>query len=312
MKFLPLLLFTFFLIGCEKSVENFTPYPGGVSDTAWVANNSASLEINALHQELMTAPLSDTFDLQTGATIHFGTATRIEIPNAAFTTNSVSASGTGRLDLYLLKSKGDLIRFRKPTVSSSNLLNTSNTFLVNVSKHGQALTMPGPKSFRINLADTFTSGFYKGFLGVEPPQSSFSTYLWGRSDSLQVQVSTNAYQIITNRQQWTSLSYGIDSTTLKSRTVLSMPPAFTNANTTAFVVFKNNQTVIQFTPDYADRIWLADKVPSGKPVIYLTLTKKGNNYWLGSQEMVTASNQNIRIIPIQKSLPEINSYLSSL
>lgn len=65
------------------------------------------------------------------------------------------------------------------------------------------------------------------------------------------------------------------------------------------------------------RKFMTGKLPVGKQVTVVVISKLGDDYYLGYESAVTqipASNalQHVRVVPIKKSLPEILAYLSTL
>ncbi len=303
------------LTGCEKSFENFSPTPTpAANDTIWSVTNTAQLSINELHQSLSLSSLSDSFNLVTGGSVHFSGNIRMEIPAAAFTNNGATVDGKAVLELQLLQKKGDLIRLRRPTTSNGYLLQSGGVLNVSVKKNGQALQLLPNKALQIFFDDAQPTALMRGFYGVSPATGSFDNFNWvpASDSSLRVLPTATGYQVITNRLQWINCDFFSDTAALKSRTVLSMPRDFTNANTSAFIVFKNIRAVMQFNADAVNRIWKTEKVPVGKEVLYVTITKKGDEYWLGTENATTALLQNIHIIPEKKTLQALNSFLDGL
>jgi hypothetical protein len=314
MKFAVFLFLGFFaLTSCEKSFENFSPAPD-VDDTIWSVINTSSLPINELHQALSTPALSDSIDLLTGGTINFGSGIRMQIPASAFTSNGTIVNGRGIVELHLLKRKGDLIRFRRPTTSNGYLLQSGGVLHIAVKNNGQVLQLGVNKMLSVSFEDSQSIIPMRGFYGVSANTNSFDNFNWLPvfDSSIMVNNTTLGYQVITNRLQWINCDIFTDTAAQKSRTVLSMPRDFTNANTSAFVVFKNIRAVMQFTPDAINRIWKTEKIPVAKEVLYVTITKKRNEYWLGSINAITAPFQNIHIVPEKKTLQEIGSFLDGL
>lgn len=301
------------LAGCEKSFENFSPTPSP-GDTLWSVSNTATLSINEFHQALSLPPLSDSFNLLTGGTIVFNSNTRIEIPAAAFTSGGTALDGKGHIELNLLKRKGDLIRFRRPTTSNGYLLQSGGVLNINVKKNGQPLQLLPNKTIQISFEDNSPTPLMRGFYGVPAGANSFDNFNWLpiQDSSLEVLSTLTGYRIITSRLQWINCDFFTDTVALKSRTVLSMPRDFTNANTSAFIVFKNIRAVMQFSSDAANRIWKTEKVPVGNDVLYVTITRKKDEYWLGTRDATTGPFQNIHMVPEKKTLQAINSFLDSL
>jgi hypothetical protein len=100
--------------------------------------------------------------------------------------------------------------------------------------------------------------------------------------------------------------------------IADIAPYFTNANTVAFTVFKDVRSVIAMKGNISTRKFMTGKLPVGKHVTVVVISKLGDDYYLGYESAVTqipASNvtiQHVRVVPIKKSLPEILAYLSTL
>lgn len=192
------------------------------------------------------------------------------------------------------------------------VLQTAGTAYINISKNGQLLSLQNGKALRIAVSDSLPMPMMKAYAGETPTAISFNTFNWQPNDSISVVTSASGYQMLSNRQQWLCFAYGLDTVSQKSRVVLSMPAIYTNSNTQAFIVFRNSSSVVQLVPDADKRIWLTEKIPAGKEVMYVTITKKNNDYWLGTEATTTAFNQNVHIIPQKKSLQAISDFLDNL
>lgn len=310
MKFsLSILLAALQLAGCEKSIENFKENSVVNTDTIWATTNSSSLEIFQLQQALIRPGYTDSFLVQTGDTLQTSNGLKVEIPANAFAGNT---TGTAQSEINLLRTKGDLIRFNKPSTSDGMVLQTTGTVYINITRNGQPLSLQTGKTLGISINDSLPTNRMKAYSGETPLSTSFGVFNWRQNDSLSPALGASGYQLRSNRQQWLSLAYGLDTVSQKSRVVLSMSAIYTNSNTQAFIVFKNAASVVQLAPDAGNRIWLAEKIPAGKEVLYVTITKKGSDYWLGTAEMTTAFNQNVHITPQKKSVQAISDYLDNL
>jgi hypothetical protein len=128
------------------------------------------------------------------------------------------------------------------------------------------------------------------------------------------------YEIYTKQQRWISLAtlFDVNITSPKVKVSADIAPYFTNANTTAFTVFKDVRSVVGMQPDLTTRKFITGKLPVGKQVTVVVISKQAGDYYLGFESAVTqipASNaaiQHVRVVPIKKSLPEILAYLSTL
>ena len=306
--FLSLLLPLLLLTSCEKSIENFTVTPVVNTDTVWATSNAASLELTQLQQSLVRTNSTDSFSIQTGATLQTTNGLRVEIPAAAFG----STTGTAQAEMNLLRTKGDLIRFNKPSISSGMVLQTEGSFYISITKNGQSLSLQNGKTLGIAISDSLHTTGLKAYAGEAPATTGLGVFNWRQNDSFSVSTTGAGYHLVSNRQQWQSLASGLDTVSQKSRVVLSMSAIYTNSNTQAFLVFRDAASVVQLAPDAGNRIWLAEKIPAGKNVVYVTITKKGSDYWLGTQDTVTAFNQNVHITPQKKTLQDISTFLDNL
>jgi hypothetical protein len=70
--------------------------------------------------------------------------------------------------------------------------------------------------------------------------------------------------------------------------------------------------------DLNTRKFISVKLPVGKQITVVVISKQGNDYFLGYKSATTALsttgpvNQLVHVVPIKRSLPEILAYLSSL
>jgi hypothetical protein len=133
-------------------------------------------------------------------------------------------------------------------------------------------------------------------------------------------MGTQSYEIYTKQQRWISLATLFDANITSPRVKVNADIAsyFTNANTIAYIVFKDLRSVVAMRPDLSTRKFITGKLPVGKAITVVVISKQGNDYYLGSESAVTqnpASNpsmQQVHIVPIKKSLPQILSFLNTL
>jgi len=310
-----ILIIAAFITGCEKSFESFSPNQNNApTDTLWAGSAGGNFtEVNTLHQNLVRPPLIDSFNLAALNTITFPDNIRIEIPANAFTANGAVPVGKALIEMILLKGKGDFIRFRKPTTSNGYLLESGGSFNLQVIKNDQPLSLSPGKVIKVSYNDPLPNPLMSGFsANGNIIGTGASVFNWQRDTSIVVRATQVGYEIYTNKLNWINCDYFRDTAELKTRIALILPNEFTNANTSAFIVFKNIRAVMQMDADAANRIWRKDKVPVMRHVIYVTITKRGDSYYLGTKETTTATNQNIELRPEKKSLQEIKNFMDGL
>ena len=86
----------------------------------------------------------------------------------------------------------------------------------------------------------------------------------------------------------------------------------------AFTVFNDMRSVVAMHGDLNTRKFISGKLPVGKQITVVVISKQGNDYYLGTKTTTTALsttgpvNQLVQVVPVKRSLPEILAYLSSL
>jgi len=309
-------ILTFFIAcgisGCEKSYEQFVPVIIS-GDTTWAAADGNFSAINNLHKTLAFQPQTDSFILEKDALINFANDTKITIPAYSIALpNGTAATGKAQIQFLLIQKRGDMIRHRMPTTSNGYLLESGGEMFIQVKKNDSNLIVKD-KLVQIAYKDDFPNNSMKPFVGVPPVNPAVTNFNWIPSnDSIFIRTSNNGYVLATNKLQWINCDYFRDTADAKTRVVLSLPATFTNANTSAFIVYKNIRSVMQFETDARDRIWKKERVPLNKAVIYVTVSQKGDDYFLATTETTTSLNQNIHLTPVQKTLPEIEAFLDGL
>ena len=97
-----------------------------------------------------------------------------------------------------------------------------------------------------------------------------------------------------------------------------MDTHFTNANTIVFTVFKEMRSVAAMKAEASSHKFISGKLPVGKQITVVAISKMGEDYYLGYESAVTqipVTNpllQHVRVAPVKKSLAEILTYLGSL
>src|SRR6266513_5656329 len=118
---LTFLMISFILFSCTKENSGeFIPNPGNpYNDTAWVKSISAVAPVNQIFPLLLTPPQTNSIEASAGGTVTFDGEVKINFPS-----NACSSVSTGNVDVHVthLKTKGDMIRFARPTMSGDQLL----------------------------------------------------------------------------------------------------------------------------------------------------------------------------------------------
>jgi hypothetical protein len=312
------------LNACQKDVDVFVPDPGQLNgpDTSWQNTVTASMPVSVLKNTLAQEPFymdSITVNANIASVVApFGIQVNFP-PNCCATTAGQPVTGKVQVEIMAIKKKGDMIRFNKPSTYNDSLLVTAGDIFIQLKKDGQILQLAPGVRINIRYIDLPVNPQMKFFIGDETNALHFN-WLPTPTPSLDtIIMGTQSYEIYTKRQRWISIATLFDANITTPRVSVSadIAPYFTNANTLVFTVFKDIRSVVALHGDLSTRKFISGKLPVGKQVTVVVISKQGNDYYLGYESAVTqipASNatQHVRVVPIKKSLPEILAYLSTL
>src|SRR3954471_9976785 len=147
MKFYPLFtIITLIFFSCTKENSNeFVTDPGNpYNDTSWVKTIAATAPVNQIFQVLSSSSEDSSFDATNGRMINFSNNVQMTFP-----ANGFNASGNAKAQIVFLKTKGDMIRFGKPTTSGDKFLISGGAFLINVTGNNQSLSVQQNKQITI-------------------------------------------------------------------------------------------------------------------------------------------------------------------
>ena len=325
LKTIILLLFAggFLLTACQKNTDIFVPDPGQTNgpDTSWQTTITAALPVSILKRNLLPETYVDSFIVSANiATVITPLGLQINFsPNCCV--NSIGQPITGRVqvEIVLVKKKGDMIRLNLPTTYNDSLLVAAGHIFIRLMKNGQPVLLAPTARINIRYSDVPTNPAMNFFVGDETNPQRFN---WLPNPDVAnniVIAGTQSYEIYTNRLRWISIAYAFDfNTAAKVNVTAGLANYFTNANTVAFTVLKDFRSVAAMHGDLSTRKFISGKIPVGKNITVVVISKQGNDYYLGYETAVTQStiptntSQVVHITPIKKSITEILLYLSSL
>lgn len=322
MKHYPLFAITAFIFfSCTKENSNeFVTDPGNpYNDTSWVKSISATAPVNQIFQILSSPSEDSLFDATNGKSINFSNDVEITFP-----ANGFNGNGNAKAQVIFLKSKGDMIRFGKPTTSGDKFLISGGAFHINVSANDQSYSLhPGKEimiRYRAAHIDPQMTLFYgdttvnstDGFTWVPSPDTLGTKPVTGWYKRLDTGY-IYGYQILSKKCRWINCDHYADFSNLQRTTVFSTLPAnFTNKNTAVFLVFKDIFCVARMTGDADNHLFFTKDVPVGKEVIIVSVSKIGNDFYLAHEEVTVTNNANVKLSPEKKSEQEIIDYLNTL
>ena len=313
------------LNACQKDIDIFVPDPGQLNgpDTSWQNTVTASMPVSVLKNNLLYEPVYfDSITVNASiatVTTPFGIQVNFP-PNCCITGAGQPVTGKVQVEIMVIKKKGDMIRLNKPSTWNDSMLVTAGQIFIQLKKDGQVLQLAPGVRINIRYTDLPLNPQMKFFIGDETSLQHFNWLPTPTPLLDTVIIGTQNYEIYTKRQRWISIATLFDATITTPRVSVSadIAPYFTNANTVAFTVFKDVRSVVAMKGNLSTRKFITGKLPVGKQITVVVISKQAGDYYLGYESAVTqipavnATIQQVRVEPIKKSLPEILAYLSTL
>ena len=313
----------FLLNACQKNIDIFIPDPGQLNgpDTSWAGTVTAAMPVSILKNNLLPEPYQDSIIVNANiASIITPFGIQVNFP-ANCCTNAAGQPVTGKVqvEILLVKRKGDMIRLDKPSSSNDSMLVTAGEIFINLKKDGQPLQLAPNVRFNVRYIDFPINPQMNFFVGNETNAQHFNWLPNPDTANNKIIAGIQSYEIYTNRLRWISAAYLYEpNNTVKVNVSVVMASYFTNANTVAFTAFKDLPSVVSMQGNAGARKFISGKLPVGKQITVVVISKQGNDYYLGHQQTTTqaaipgSTNQSVHIEPIKKSFPEILAYLNSL
>ena len=319
-----LLIVTVFLLNaCQKNSDVFVPDAGQLNgpDTSWYSTITPDMPVSAVKNDLLLSSYFDSIQVNNNPayiTTPFGMQC-IFPPHCCVGSFGQTITGNVKVEVILIKKKGDMIRMNKPTTSNNRLLVNGGDIFIRLKKDSNEVQLGPNIKIQIRYSDAPISTQMRFFGGDESNSERFNWLPDTNSSNNNVSPNPQGYEITTNHLHWVSSEYFYDTTGI-SRVSLAADLAayFTNANTIAFTVFNDFRSVIAMYGDISSRKFSTPRLPVGKAVTVVVISKQGNDYFMGYQNTVTAmpvaggSTQAVTVKPIKRSLSDILYFLNSL
>lgn len=320
------LLISMLLYACQKDNDMFTPDPGGGPDTAWHNIISNDMYISSLRNDLLLPFQIDSIKDVTDGSEYFTSSEGVTyVFPRQFAEDEAGNIITRdmQVEYSLLEKKGDMIRMNKSTVSENRLLISEGHFFVRLEKNSQNLRVR--EGWVIGMDYPISSPTHPDMNFFYGDESNTENFTWRIPDNTTHNSSINPgnnpntprYLIISDYLRWISCSRFFDTTGINRTTITTnLPSHFTNANTMAFVVFKNMNAVVNMPASVVTRKFTTFPLPVNEEIKVVVISKQAGGYYYGATDAVTTAgvnnNQNITVNPTKKSLADIKALLAAL
>ena len=326
-RFLIVCLLVGALMSCNKNASyQFYAYPGlGINDTSWTNQNISKGFIDTIEGLFGIPFYTATFSYNTDESIRLNDSLQIAFSSNAFAdanTNIPITNGNIKVDVDVLRNKGDFIKELIATTSTKYLLASAGAFYVQISQNNNPLIITPAGSFTLKWQDA-SPNTNANFFGLIPLANIDSLNTWVANkygtvstwDSTNNGVNKKGYSLSSKiTGTWISANAFLDTvTTTRTRANVLMSSAnFTNKNTLVFMVFKNQRTVVKLNPDYANRCFYSLNIPIGSAVTLFSISIIDNTFYLGNTDVVVSSANKLSLLPQKATLPDIFSALNNL
>ncbi|RXK80585.1 hypothetical protein [Filimonas effusa] len=298
--------------------DSFVPYPD--SDTAWIRSVSGRIANAADSLFGVANPEVVTINASKSDSAYFSGGTRIYTnPGFCQYSNGSNAEGEVKVSFLQLKKRGDFIRYGKPAMSGSKLLNQIAALRVIITKEGNILNISQRSEFNIRFEGVAPDEQQSIFSG-DTTRYNRANFLWDVTadyaspfEELLNQQVRKSYSFLCRKTGWIGLGREIGSSNTTKLTAVA-PVIFTNANTAVFAIFLNHSTVVRLTPDAGSRTFYATGIPAGTPLQLLSISRISNNkLYVGLDATIVEKNGAIvKLKPEETSLNELNNLLDRL
>ncbi len=320
------------MVSCKKENSNeFFPYPGNeLNDTSWHSIVPSNAKVRQLDSIFNEAPFSDSIHIMQGGTLVFNDSPgliRIYFPPYFCMIPGTLIQGKVKVEVKLLKTKGDMVKADRPTMSYGSLLITGGALHVRATYNGQELPMTQGASLDIEMitkmSNAAPSQHMKIFYGKENayPSTAVQQFTWLPStDSLNIAWSftdtltqRNGYLFQSTRFGWVNCDYFSDSSQPRTKAVVTLPPNFTNANTNVYAILHSPDDIVaQLMGDAVAKNFSINNIYTGKLTTLVSISYIDGNLYLGSAQTTITPNMNVNIAPQQKTKQQIESFLDNL
>jgi len=318
------------VISCRKENSNeFFPYPGNeLNDTNWYSIVPSNAKVRQLDSIFNEVPFTDSINVTQGGSVTFNDAPgKISIyfpPNFCQIPGTVQ--GKVKVEVKLLKTKGDMVKMDRPTMSYGSLLVTGGALHIRATYNGQELALSQGAKLDIEIITKMSntpSQQMKIFYGKENaysanavqnftwlPSTDSSNIVWNFMDS---STQRNGYAFQSTRFGWVNCDYFSDSSQPRTKAVVTLPPNFTNANTNVYAVLHAPDDIVaQLMGDAVAKNFSINNIYTGKQTTFVTISSINGNLYLGSVQTTITQNMNVNIAPQQKTKQQIESFLDNL
>lgn len=303
--------------GCRKDTETFRPYGSSIAEIAQLLSQVPG-DATVTNFNFPSGLSTDTILSTTEGVRVFLTDVDHLFINASGEPVAVSTCGALRVEVSAAFKKGDILALGLPTATLSNgLLESGGMVRVRAFCNGQPLQLSADRSLKIQIT-TAQDALQPDMLVYGVALNADQTFAGWENTGQDVfwagwptpQGQKMGYELIVKKLDWVNCARPINEQS--SQFCVSLPLAFNADNTEVYVVFKSQRTVTQLVYDPVLEKFCLPEGPIGYFVQVVSVTKAGNQYWLGNKETEIGNLATLSVTPEESTQTEVLAFLKGL
>ncbi len=325
---------------CDKDTDEFIPTTTTVIstvskvDTVW--ENEANLqiptggvtvplfEIEKLYKELSSPLVSDSISAEQGGKIKLQDNMYIEFP-ANSCVNKLNVPCRGKIDVeaIILRTKGELITYDKPTTAAGRLLTSGGVLFITAKQNGVEVRLATGKSIKIRykmpvvepnmqvLAGRFLNRLQFEWATFASTGTQTGVTIWTENA-----LEKKGYDVFCDRLGWISCNKLNLATNVSNKFCVTVADTFTNRNTSVYLALKNSLSVVKLegmpsTKQFCLPLTFKG-LPIGEQVSVVSVTNVNGRFYTDIQETTVGVNNTVRLKPQPILLIELRKKILNL
>ena len=202
-------------------------------------------------------------------------------------------------------------------MSDSTVLESLDAINVSIIKAGSYLKVAPTEKLSLQVYHPSFTTFNKLYFGEINSNGEFNWLADIPGSRNEIVPDIFGYDIKTNRLNWMTASKPLESLVFTNISLL-LPAQYTNANTTAYLVYNDSKSVVNLYGNTDTKKFVGTKLPGGKAAAVVVLSKQGNDYYAVfnpetiSGDISSIVNQIVAMLPTKITLNAIQQLLNAL
>jgi hypothetical protein len=306
------------MFSCQKDIDYFVPNPNQpIADTSWTFVVEDTMPIGVLQKSIAKPYTIDSVNIDSISTTSYTSVNGLKLtirPNILTASlGTTPVNGLVAIENIVLKKNGEFISADIFTNTNTNrLLESGAACFLKIKKGINVLQLTQNATVNIALSAAPSSSFIQLFYGTNRLPISWEASIAGTPNI--VTTTNNGYDINTNKLGWMNVVKNIATGT--TNLIAGLDSQFTNKNTAVYVSVNSKVCVVKLFPDPINKTFNSTPLVNNQQVTVTSLSKIGNQYFLGTKLVVVQNNgsinQTVNLTPQVSTLEQIQAHLNNL